>query len=183
MVTNSALPSYPNLFIFFCPTLLASSEHRLLPMQADSSAHQKETKFSQLLTHFSNLYTLAIPNKLCILLHTESHLHQKPHILACLRPPNNASVRLQAEVLSPRPSSRLLGCPPTYLVRSPFSSALSSSSRFQTAIQPPCSFSAAVTDPQPRYYPCKCNARAAVIDTKRLKKLLIRLPDQWALKN
>jgi hypothetical protein len=93
MVTNSALPSYLNLSIFFCPTLPASSEHRLLPTQTDSSAHQKETKFSQLLTHFSNLYTLAIPNKLCILLHIESLLHQTLHILACLRPPHHTSVR------------------------------------------------------------------------------------------
>jgi hypothetical protein len=134
MVTNSALPSYPNLFIFFCPTLPASSEHRLLPTQADSPAHQKETKISQLLTHFSNLYTLAIPNKLCILLHTESLLHQTPHLLACLRPPNNAFVRLQTEVLSPTFFHQIARILPTYLVRSPFSSALSSSSCFQTAM-------------------------------------------------
>jgi hypothetical protein len=70
---------------------------------------------------------------------------------------------------------------------------LSSSSRFQTAILHKCSTnsdhdskppsSAAVTDPQPRCYPCRCNAKAAVTDTKRLKETSISLPDQWALEN
>jgi hypothetical protein len=70
---------------------------------------------------------------------------------------------------------------------------LSSSSRFQTAILHKCSTnsdhdskppsSAAVTDPQPRCCPCRCNAKAAVTDTKRLKETSISLPDQWALEN
>jgi hypothetical protein len=62
----------------------------------------KRDQISQLLTHLSQLCTLAIPNKLSILLHTQSFLHQTLHILAYLCPPNHASVRLQTPVLSPR---------------------------------------------------------------------------------
>jgi hypothetical protein len=43
----------PNLFIFFCPTLLALFEHCLLPTQADSSAHKKRPNF-----HSSSLASL-----------------------------------------------------------------------------------------------------------------------------
>ncbi len=32
-----------------------------------------------------------------------------------------------------------------------------------------------------RYSPCRCNAKAAIIDTKRLNDVPINFPDQWAL--
>jgi hypothetical protein len=38
-------------------------------------------------------------------------------------------------------------------------------------------------EPTKWYFPCRCNARAAVTDTKRLKDMSINLPDQWALKS
>jgi hypothetical protein len=47
---------------------------------------QKETKLLQLLTHFPSFYILAIPDQLCILLHTESFLHQTLHQITQLLP-------------------------------------------------------------------------------------------------
>jgi hypothetical protein len=47
---------------------------------------QKETKLLQLLTHFPSFYLLAIPDQLCILLHTESFLHQTLHQITQLLP-------------------------------------------------------------------------------------------------
>jgi hypothetical protein len=86
-----------------------------------------------------NLYMLYFPNNHNILLQTESLSyirHQKSS--PCLRPSNNTSIRLQTEALSDLPP-QLLGCLSTYLVRSSSSSALSSSSHFQTAILHKCS--------------------------------------------
>jgi hypothetical protein len=130
-----------NLFLSFCPTLLASSQH-CLPLPTDQSLYSKRQ------------------NSKAILLPPFTSTHY---------PPNNLSITLQTEALS---YTRHCDCSPASFLsslvscqNSLFQIALSSPSRFQTAIlhkcitipnhnlepaiQTPYPFSATVTDPQP----------------------------------
>jgi hypothetical protein len=90
----------PNLFIFFCPTLLALFEHCLLPTQADSSAHKKRPNFhsSSLASLTSTHYPFLTSSPFFCRLNLSYIRHQKSS--PCLGPPNNTSVLLQTGALS-----------------------------------------------------------------------------------
>jgi hypothetical protein len=109
MATNSLLPNY---WIFSFPSvrLYLPSLNIVGFLRRQMFLLQKKTEFPQLLSYFTDLYTLSFPNNCSIVLQTEYLLHQTPKILACLRLPNNASL-LSSSIFLPNRLGFLLTLP------------------------------------------------------------------------
>jgi hypothetical protein len=171
MATNSLLPSY---LISSCPFIQLYLPHHnivcLLPQTDPSALKGKIQKL------FSSLH---LPLHTILLTASPSFCQQKlfpsrdtSRLLACLipiwfdPPPQSPCLLLHASK------------PPFFINAS--RSLIIIWSRHPDSIPIQCSRHRSSTK---WCSPCRCNAKAAVTDTKRLKDTSTSLPDQWALKS